>query len=240
MQALIISLFALISHLGAKKAGSGISAARLVRRIAGAVLLMAGLLYAFCGLCLLSMRWVNPPITMVQIQKGIRGRHSQYVPLRKISVDLQHAVIAAEDGRFYQHHGFDWVEMHKVIDEDMKRGKLGRGGSTITQQLVKNLFLTTERSLIKKAIEASLVPLAEAFLSKNRILELYLNVIEWGPKVYGAQAAAEYYYHLPASQVGREQAARMAAIIPAPLRRKPSWMNDYSAEILWRMEKMGW
>ncbi len=104
--------------------------------------------------------------------------------------------------------------MQKVLEDDMKRHKLGRGGSTITQQLVKNLFLTTERSLVRKGVESALVPLAEAFLTKDRILELYLNVIEWGPGIYGAEAASEHYYHSPASDMTREQAARLAAIIP--------------------------
>jgi monofunctional biosynthetic peptidoglycan transglycosylase len=106
--------------------------------------------------------------------------------------------------------------------------------------LVKNLFLTTERSLIRKAAEFAVVPMMEALLSKDRILELYLNVIEWGPGIYGAQAASEYYYHVPASAVKREQGARLAAIIPAPLKRKPERMNEYSAEILNRMAQAGW
>lgn len=166
-------------------------------------------------------------------------KHYEFVPLKRIAPDLQHAVIAAEDGRFFQHHGFDWIEMHKVLEDDMQRQRLGRGGSTITQQLVKNLFLTTERSLIRKGVESSLVPLVEACLSKNRILELYLNVIEWGPGIFGAQAACEYYYHVPASAVGREESARLAAIIPAPLKRKPAHMNDYTDVILDRMAKTG-
>jgi monofunctional biosynthetic peptidoglycan transglycosylase len=164
----------------------------------------------------------------------------QFVPLRRISPNLQHAVIAAEDGRFFQHHGFDWIEMHKVLEDDMKRQRLGRGGSTITQQLVKNLFLTTERSLIRKGVETTLVPLVEAFLTKSRIVELYLNVIEWGPGVYGAEAASEYHYHVHASEVNREQAARLAATIPAPLKRKPARMDEYSEIILDRMAKTGW
>src|SRR5271170_7680737 len=103
----------------------------------------------------------------------------------------------------------------------MKQHNLGRGGSTITQQLVKNLFLTTERSFVRKGVESSLVPMAEAFLPKDRILELYLNVIEWGPGIFGAEAASEHYYRIHASQITREQAARLAAVIPAPLKRKP-------------------
>ena len=95
-------------------------------------------------------------------------------------------MISAEDGRFYQHHGIDWKEVQKVVDQDMEDGHLGRGGSTITQQLVKNLFFTTSRSVVRKGVEFTLAPLAEWVLPKQRILELYLNVIEWGPGVFGA------------------------------------------------------
>jgi monofunctional glycosyltransferase len=214
---------------------------------AGLLVVLMGL-YALCALFVLALRWIDPPTTMVQTQRRLEAmrRHRPYkklyvfVPLRRIAPDLQHAVISAEDGRFRQHHGFDWVEMQKVLEDDIKRGRLGRGGSTITQQLVKNLFLTTERSLIRKAAEFAVVPMMEALLSKDRILELYLNVIEWGAGIYGAQAASEYYYHVPASSVSREQSARLAAIIPAPLKRKPERMNEYSEEILNRMARVGW
>jgi monofunctional biosynthetic peptidoglycan transglycosylase len=221
---------------------------RWMRAIAAGVLVVLMGLYALCALFVLALRWIDPPTTMVQTQRRLEAmrRHRPYsklyvfVPLRRIAPDLQHAVVSAEDGRFRQHHGFDWVEMQKVLEDDIKRGRLGRGGSTITQQLVKNLFLTTERSLIRKAAEFAVVPMMEALLSKDRILELYLNVIEWGPGIYGAQAASEYYYHQPASAVNREQSARLAAIIPAPLKRKPERMNEYSEEILNRMARVGW
>jgi monofunctional biosynthetic peptidoglycan transglycosylase len=221
---------------------------RLPRTILlGIVALIAGL-YAVCGAGIVLLRWINPWTTMVQMQRHVealrahRGYKKRYefVPLASISPHLQHAVVAAEDGRFRQHHGFDWIEMQKVVEDDMRRGRLGRGGSTITQQLVKNLFLTTERSFLRKGAEFALVPLAEAFLTKDRILELYLNVIEWGPGIYGAEAASERYYHTHASELTREQAARLAAIIPAPLKRKPERMNEYSAIILDRMAKAGW
>jgi monofunctional biosynthetic peptidoglycan transglycosylase len=142
--------------------------------------------------------------------------------------ELPHAVVAAEDSRFFQHHGFDWVEIEKALDEEDERGRL-RGASTITQQLVKNLFFTTWRSAIRKGLETTATPLAEAILPKKRILELYLNVIEWGPGVYGAEAAAQYHYAVPAARVSREQAARLAAILPSPLKRKPARMDRYSA-----------
>lgn len=204
--------------------------------------------YVLCATGIVLMRWINPWTTMVQMERRIQALRAhraykeryEFVPLQSISPNLQHAVVAAEDGRFRQHHGFDWVEMQKVLEDDMKRHRVGRGGSTITQQLVKNLFLTTERSFVRKGVESSLVPVAEAFLTKDRILELYLNVIEWGPGIYGAEAASQHYYHMNVSEMTREQAARLAAIIPAPLKRKPAQMNDYSAVILDRMEQTGW
>ena len=219
-----------------------------MRAIPAGVLVAVMGSYALCAICVLGLRWIDPPTTMVQMERRLEAmrRHRVYkkrydfVPLRRIAPDLQHAVISAEDGRFRRHHGFDWVEMQKVLEDDIKRGRLGRGGSTITQQLVKNLFLTTERSLIRKGAEFAVVPMVESLLSKDRILELYLNVIEWGPGIYGAEAASKYYYHVPASEVNRGQAARLAAIIPAPLKRKPERMNDYSEEILNRMARVGW
>lgn len=221
---------------------------KLLRALILGIVSLVVLFYVLCAVGILLLRWVDPWTTAVQIQRRVeasrahRPYHKRYdfVPLSGISLDLQHAVVAAEDGRFRQHHGFDWIEMQKVVEDDVKRHRLGRGGSTITQQLVKNLFLTTERSLVRKAVESSLVPLAETLLTKNRILELYLNVIEWGPGIYGAEDAAEHYYHERASEVSREQVARLAAIIPAPLKRKPERMNEYSAIILERMQQTGW
>jgi len=229
---------------GAKAPSSG----KWLRKIFIGALLLALSLYALCAVCVLGLRWINPPTTAVQMERRVGailkgrpyGKHYNFVPLRRISANLQHAVVAAEDGRFRMHHGFDWIEMQKVLEQDIQRHKMGRGGSTITQQLVKNLFLTTERSFVRKGVEFTLVPMVEALLAKDRILELYLNVIEWGPGIYGAEAASEYYYHLPASELNREQAARLAAVIPAPLKRKPVQMNEYSQEILDRMVKTGW
>ena len=199
-------------------------------------------------LYLLALRWMNPVFTTVQIQRRIESffqegdydKRSTFVPLSRIPRDVQHAVIAAEDGRFYQHHGIDWLELRKVIEDSLERVHLGRGGSTISQQLVKNLFLTTHRSLVRKALEFTLVPLAEIILPKERILELYLNVIEWGPGVYGAEAASQHHYGVSVTQVNRQQAARLAACIPSPLTREPNRVNRYSREILSRMISLGW
>jgi monofunctional biosynthetic peptidoglycan transglycosylase len=217
------------------------------RVLLGVVSLIVGL-YALCCAGIVLLRWIDPWTTTVQIERRIQAlrahrpykKHYEFVALAEISPNLRHAVVAAEDGRFRQHHGFDWIEMQKVLEDDIKRQRLGRGGSTITQQLVKNLFLTTERSFVRKGVESSLVPVMEAVLTKDRILELYLNVIEWGPGIYGVEAASEHYYRTHASDMTREQAARLAAIIPAPLKRKPAQMNDYSAVILERMNQTGW
>lgn len=167
--------------------------------------------------------------------------HERYdfVPLRQISPDLQHAVIAAEDARFYQHHGFDWHAMEIAAEDDLEGGRI-RGGSTITQQLVKNLFFGTGRSILRKGAEFTLVPVAELVLGKKRILELYLNVVEWGPGVYGAESACRYHYKISAHDIGREQSARLAAILPAPLKRHPEHMTHYSELILERMRQSGW
>ena len=209
--------------------------------------LVAGF-YALCAAALVSLKWIDPPITMVQIQRRVQAaihhrpyrRRYTFVPLSRISKDLQHAVVASEDERFYQHHGIDWTELHKVVDRDLDRRKMGRGASTITQQLVKNLFLTTSRSVVRKAVEFTITPVADLILGKQRVLELYLNVIEWGPGIYGAEAAASYYYTIPAARLGREQSARLAAVIPSPLKRKPARMEELSADILEKMRNMGW
>ena len=163
----------------------------------------------------------------------------EFVPLSQISPDFQHAVIAAEDAGFYQHHGFDWDAMEIAAEGDLEGGRI-RGGSTITQQLVKNLFFGTGRSVLRKGAEFTLVPVAELVLGKRRILELYLNVVEWGPGVYGAEAACRYYYRTSARGIDRQQAAQLAAILPLPLKRRPERMNRYSGLILERMRQMGW
>jgi monofunctional biosynthetic peptidoglycan transglycosylase len=204
-------------------------------------------LWGLIALSLGMARWIDPPTTAVHVErrfeawihgKPYRERY-EFVPLSQISVELQHAVVAAEDARFYQHHGFDWHEIQIAADEDMEGGRR-RGASTLTQQLVKNLFFGTGRSILRKGVEFTLVPVAELVLGKRRILELYLNVVEWGPGIYGADAACHAYYGRSARSVDREQAARLAAILPAPLKRRPERMNHYSALILERMRQMGW
>jgi monofunctional glycosyltransferase len=204
-------------------------------------------LWLLAALLLLSARWIDPPATAVQVQRRLQAwvdqtpyrKRYKFIPLSQISPNLQHAVVAAEDARFYQHHGFDWHEIQIAADDDLEGGRF-RGASTITQQLVKNLFFGTGRSILRKGAEFTLVPLAELFLGKQRILEIYLNVVEWGPGIYGADAACHAYDGTGARNTDREQAARLAAILPAPLKRRPARMNQYSALILERMRQMGW
>ena len=205
------------------------------------------MVWSLAALTLVAARWIDPPTTAVHIQRHLQAfihrtpYHERYkfIPLSQISPDLQHAVIAAEDARFYQHHGFDWHEIQIAAEDDMDGGRV-RGASTITQQLVKNLFFGTGRSILRKGAEFTLVPVAEFVLGKRRILELYLNVVEWGPGIYGAESACRTYDRTAARNIGREQSAQLAAILPAPLKRRPERMNHYSTLILERMHQMGW
>jgi monofunctional glycosyltransferase len=211
--------------------------------------LVAGalLLWSFAALLLVAVRWIDPPTTAVQIQRRFQAwirdtsyqKRYKFIPLSQISPDLQHAVIAAEDGRFYQHHGFDWRQIQIAAEENLEGDRI-RGASTLTQQLVKNLFFGTGRSIIRKVAESTLVPVAELVLGKRRILEIYLNVVEWGPGVYGAESACRYYDRTSARNITRGEAAQLAAVLPAPLKRRPERMNRYSVVISDRMRQLGW
>jgi monofunctional glycosyltransferase len=212
----------------------------------GVAALVVGI-WVGCAFLLVMAKWIDPPTDAVHVERRLQAwaggkayeERYEFVPLGQISRDFQHAVIAAEDARFYEHHGFDWEAIQKAAEADMDGAKL-RGGSTITQQLVKNLLFGTGRSFLRKGAEFTLVPVAEIVLGKQRILELYLNEVEWGPGVYGAEAAARYWYKTPARSVGREEGARLAAILPLPLKRHPARMNQYSEIILERMRQVGW
>jgi monofunctional glycosyltransferase len=218
-----------------------------LRSVARWFLIGVALLWSLAALILVAARWIDPPTTAVHMQRRLQAwihntpyqERYEFLPLREISPDLQHAVIAAEDARFYQHHGFDWEAMQIAAQDDLEGGRI-RGGSTLTQQLVKNLFFGTGRSILRKGAEFTLVPVAELVLGKQRILELYLNVVEWGPGVYGAESACRYYYRTSARDIDRQQAAQLAAILPLPLKRRPDHMSHYSGLILERMRQMGW
>ena len=146
---------------------------------------------------------------------GAKIRHT-WVPYSRISEHLKRAVVAAEDAKFLDHEGFDWEAIQKARQKNEEQGRVVAGASTITQQLSKNLFLSGSRSWLRKAQEAAITWMMERTLSKRRILEIYLNVAEWGEGVFGAEAAARYHFGVPASTLNPEQGAYLAAILPSP------------------------
>jgi monofunctional biosynthetic peptidoglycan transglycosylase len=186
-------------------------------------------------------KYSNPGLTSFQEhrleemrQKNPRAeiRHA-WVPYERISENLKRAVVAAEDDKFVDHEGFDWEGMQKALEKNERRGKVVAGGSTISQQLAKNLFLSASKTPLRKAEEAVITLMLETLWGKRRILEVYLNVVEWGDGIFGADAAARRYYGIGAGQLGAEQAARLAVLLPAPRRYE---RNPYSAFINGRTE----
>ena len=150
-----------------------------------------------------------------------------WVPLKRISPHLQKAVIVAEDASFYQHEGFDWDGLKEAVTRNWKKGRLRRGGSTLTQQLAKNLYLSPEKNLYRKAHEAMLAWELERALPKKRILELYLNTAEWGHGVFGAEAAARHYFGKSAEDLSPDEAALLAAMLPSPRSYDPIRLTPY-------------
>ena len=170
-------------------------------------------------------RSANPGVTALQQQRLYEAeaedrtlaRQHTWVPYERISSNLVRAVLAGEDQKFFDHEGFDWEEMQKALEKDWEEKRFHRGASTISQQLAKNLFLSTSKNPLRKVHEALITWEMEKLLSKRRILEIYLNVIEWGDGIYGAEAAARHYFNTSAASLGVEQAAFLSAMIPGPL-----------------------
>ncbi len=164
-----------------------------------------------------------------------------WVPMSRISPYLQRAVVATEDASFFQHEGFDWEGSKDAAVHNLEAGEFKRGGSTITQQLAKNLYLSSERSLLRKAREALITRSLEHELTKRRILELYLNVAEWGHGIFGAEAASRHHFGKSASELNMDEAALLAAILPSPRRYDPMRMTKYlrnrQQHILHRIER---
>jgi len=190
----------------------------------------------------------NPESTALIEEKGAEAarderqiRHEQrWVPLARIAPSLKRAVIVAEDGAFYDHRGFDTAELKKVLRESWAKGQFPRGASTISQQLAKNLYLSSSKNPFRKLREAIITLHLERNLTKSRILELYLNVIEWGDGIYGAEAAAQFYFKKSAQELGASEAAFLAAIIPNPVgaynpQKHPRRVRRKQAIILSRM-----
>lgn len=165
-------------------------------------------------------------------------RHT-WVRYERISTHLKRAIVAAEDARFAEHEGFDWEAIEKAFEKNRRKGKVVGGASTISQQLAKNLFLSADRTPWRKGQEALITVMIEQFMDKRRILEIYLNVIEWGDGVFGAEAAARHYFGTGAAGLGAEQAARLAAIVPNPRfydrNRNTPWIQRKTQMILARM-----
>lgn len=205
-----------------------------IRRAALAALAAVLLLQLWFFAWVLFWKWHNPGPTAFMrheterlegqaARAGTNGRHPASRPLQRtwvdyanISANLKRAVVEAEDARFLSHAGVDWESMHKAYEENERRGHAAHGGSTISQQLAKNLFLSARRSYLRKFQEMLITFMIEATWDKRRILEVYLNVAEWGDGIFGAEAGARHYYGVPAAALDADQAARMAAMLPSP------------------------
>jgi len=162
---------------------------------------------------------------------GFHASKIRWLPGKEIPPLFKKTVVVAEDASFWVHHGIDWYEMRKSLLKDFHQRRLSRGGSTITQQLAKNLYLSPHKSILRKIREAFIAMRLEKALSKNRILELYLNVIEFGPGLYGAETASQYYFRKPLGDLTLDEMIRLTAIIPSPLKLNP---NRPSAALSWR------
>ncbi len=188
-------------------------------------------------------KWVDPGTTSFQSQRltALREKNPraelkhQWLPYGKISVQLKRAVVAAEDDKFIDHEGFDWEGMQKAIQKNQKKGRVVAGGSTISQQLAKNLLLSPNKSVLRKGEEAIITLWLELLWDKRRILEVYLNEVEWGEGVFGAEAAAQRYFGVSASRLDAAQAARLAVMLPAPRRYEK---NPYSAYLDGRAQRI--
>jgi monofunctional biosynthetic peptidoglycan transglycosylase len=203
---------------------------------------------AFSFLLVLPLRWIDPPVTAFMLQDDSRREPLLYewVDWSGAGDAMPLAVVAAEDQRFAEHMGFDVGSIRKSL-YDAKDGRRLRGASTITQQLVKNLYLSPSRSFWRKGIEAWLTVLTELCLPKQRILELYVNVVELGPGIYGVGAASEAYFGKPAAALGDAEAALLAAVLPNPVRLRVDAPSDYVRERqawilrhLQRLRREGW
>jgi len=227
------------------------ASAKSVGRVIGLALLAVVALFvivqSYFAAIVLWYRWQPPRETafMAQRLEELKAKDPKaairytWVPYARISTHLKRAVVAAEDAKFLEHDGFDWEGIAKAREKNAKKGRVVAGGSTITQQLAKNLFLSPDKSYLRKGQEAIIAAMMEAMLPKQRILELYLNVIEWGNGVFGAEAAARRYYNASAAGLGPEASARLASMIPSPRRfeRNPGseYLDGRVATILARM-----
>jgi len=186
-----------------------------------------------------STAFMDAQLSIMQAENPQAKLKHQWVEYSKISSNLKRAVIASEDAKFLQHQGFDWEGIKLAIKKNLKKRKFVAGGSTITQQLAKNLFLSSDRTLLRKLDEVLITLMLENLLSKRRIFEIYLNVIEWGNGVFGAQAAAQHYYHKGVFSLSTTQAAKLAVMVPNPRfydkHRNTRYLNRRTATIRARL-----
>ncbi len=199
---------------------------------------------------IISLNWVNPSSTAFMDAerdrlaelKPPRGITHVWVPYNRISMSAKRAVIAAEDAAFTQHDGVDWRAVELAIKDNLNRGKVARGGSTISMQLTKNLYLSASKNFFRKGVELVLTGIMELTIDKRRILEIYLNVAEWGVGVFGIEAAARHYFGVSASQLSDAQSAWLASILPAPKRadrnRQAPWIAQKADVIQARMQQV--
>ena len=184
-------------------------------------------------------RFMDTRLEALRLKNPRERLQNDWTAYEHISIHLKRAIIVAEDAKFIDHEGFDWEGIQRAMDKNQKRGKIIAGGSTITQQLAKNLFLSGERSALRKGQEALITAMLEATMDKRRIFEIYLNVAEWGENVFGAQAAARYYFGEDAASLVPDEAARLAAMLPRPRyydrNRGSAYLASYSEVILERM-----
>lgn len=191
-------------------------------------------IFAFLAIILLYQAWIfahiwwwvdhNPStsafmdtrLAQMQEQNPDAELRHKWIPYNRISLNLKRALIASEDAKFVDHEGFDWEGIQKAYEKNLKKGRIVAGGSTISQQLAKNLFLSSRKAFWRKGEEAVITLMLEQMMSKRRIFEIYLNVIEWGNGVFGAEAASRYYYRTSAANLSAEQAAKLAAMVPNP------------------------
>lgn len=225
---------------------------RIFRWLLIAVGLVVAMFLAYQGYVALRLWWwvdhnptttafMNARLSTLREKKPEAKLKHQWVPYQKISTHLKRAILVSEDDKFVDHEGFDWEGIQKALEKNEKKGKVVAGGSTISQQLAKNLFLSGDRSLIRKGEEAIITVMMESIMDKERILEIYLNVIEWGDGVFGAEAAAQHYYATSASRLTAEQSAKLAAMVPRPRfydrNRNAPWLLKKTQIILERMPR---
>lgn len=174
-----------------------------------------------------STAFMNARLERLREKSPNTSLNFRWVPYQRISSNLKRAIVVAEDAKFLDHEGFDWEGIQKAYERNRQKGKVVAGGSTISQQLAKNLFLSGERTWWRKAQEAAITVMLETVMTKRRILEIYLNVIEWGNGVFGAEAAAQYHFGVAASDLSAAQGAQLAAMVPSPRRYKAGTETPY-------------